>query len=240
LSGAGALLAIAGAGVVLSILPVQAQERPDYRDFTLGSSVARLVGQVGAAPADITLVHQRPALMQDLRWRAPYPRGDATAPKADPVQQIVFSFSNDQLFRMMVDYDRNLTDGMTDADMIAALSEQYGAPLTSARPLTTSPTRSTGGPAPTQATGEWTTAVAQWGDGDRLVVLLRRAFTAGFQVAITSARLESFATAAGAEAIRLDASEAPARDLVRQQQDTEQARIAQEKARAANKAAFRP
>jgi hypothetical protein len=226
-------LAIAGVGVVLSMLPVQAQERTDYRDFALGSSLTRVLAQVGAAASDVTLIHQRPALMQDLRWRTPYVPGDATQQRKDPVQQMVFSFSNDQLFRIAIDYDRALTDGMTDADMIAALSERYGPALTPSRSLNATA-------APAQPTGEWTTAVAQWSAGDTFVVLLRRAFTAGFQVVIASARLESVATAAAAEAVRLDKSEAPARNLARQQQDTEQARLAEEKARAANKAAFRP
>src|SRR5205085_7203139 len=109
-------LAIAGLGVMLSMLPVQAQERPDYRDFTLGSSVTRVLAQVRGTSSDVTIVHQRPALMQDLRWRTPYVPGDAKEPRKYPVQQIVFSFSNVQLFRIMIDYDRAQTDGMTDAD----------------------------------------------------------------------------------------------------------------------------
>jgi hypothetical protein len=224
-------LAIAGIGAMLSMLPVQAQERPDYRDFTLGSSLTRVLGQVGATASDVTLVHQRPALMQDVRWHPAYSLRDANASPKDPVQQIVFSFSNDQLFRIAIDYDRTLTGGMTDGDMIAALSERYGPALTPSRPVSA--------PAPAQA-GEWAAPVAQWGEGDTVVVLSRRAFTAGFQVEITSARLEGFARAAVTEAIRLDKSEAPARELARQQRDAEQDRLTLEKARAANKAAFRP
>ena len=53
----------------------------------------------------------------------------STAPQNDPVQQIVFSFYNDQLFKLVVNYDRQRTDGLTDADMIEALSSWYGPPL---------------------------------------------------------------------------------------------------------------
>ena len=226
-------LVIAGLGVMLSMLPVQAQERLDYRDFTLGSSLTRVLAQVGATASDVTLVHQRPALLQDLRWRTPFPPGDVNERAKDPVEQIVFSFSNDQLFRIAIDYDRRKTDGMTDADMIAALTERYGPPLTPSRPLNA-------GTAPAQATGEWTLPVARWDSGDMVVVLLRRAFTAGFQVAITSVQLGDFAATAAAEAVRLDRSEAPARELARLQQNAEQTRLTVEKARAANKAAFRP
>jgi hypothetical protein len=221
--------AIAGAGVMLSTLSVQAQERPDYRDFTLGSPLARVLAQVHATSSDVTLVHQRPALIQDLRWRTPYVPG-AVASQRDPVQQLVFSFCDDQLFRITIDYDRAQTDGMTDADMIAALSGRYGLASTPSKP-----------PKPaSQTVGEWTTTVAQWGEGDAVVALLRRAFTAGFQVVVTSARLEGVARVAADESVRLDLSEAPAREIARQKRDAEDTRLAQEKARAANKAAFRP
>ena len=226
-------LAIAGLGVTLFMLSVQAQERPDYRDFTLGSSLTRVLAQVAGTASDVTVVHQRPALIQELRWRTPFLPRDVNERAKDPVEQIVFSFSNDQLFRIAIDYDRSRTDGMTDADMIAALSERYGPPLTLTKPPTTSR-------APAQTTGEWTVPVARWDGGEMAVVLLRRAFTAGFQVAITSVRLGIFATTAAAESIRLDKSEAPARELARQQQDAELTRLSIEKARAANKAAFRP
>lgn len=39
----------------------------------------------------------------------------------------MFSFYNDQLFRLVIDYDRQRTEGMTDADMVQTLSETYGA-----------------------------------------------------------------------------------------------------------------
>ena len=48
----------------------------------------------------------------------------------DPVDKIMFSFYNDHLFRLVVDYDRDRTIGMTDADMTAAISTVYGLPRT--------------------------------------------------------------------------------------------------------------
>ena len=38
------------------------------------------------------------------------------------LQQIIFSFYENQLYRMMVDYDRSETKGMTDRDMVDAIS----------------------------------------------------------------------------------------------------------------------
>jgi hypothetical protein len=222
---------VAAVLAMLPIFPVHAQERPAYRDFTLGSPLARVLDQVHATATDVTSVHQRPSLIQDLRWRTTYSPGSTS--QRDPVQQIVFSFCDNQLFRMAIEYDRAQTDGMTDADMIAALSGTYGSPVTPAGPPSDSTKTS-------QASGEWSAQVAQWSNGDVGVVLLRRAFTAGFQVVVTSARLDTLARAAAAESVRLDLSEAPARELARQERDVEAARLTQEKARAANKAAFRP
>ncbi len=226
-------ISIAAVGVMLSMLPVHAQERPDYRDFVLGSHLAHVLEQLHVTASAVTLVHQRPALIQDLRWRAPYFPLGVKQPRKDPVQQIVFSFCDDQLFRIAIEYDRNQTAGMTDADMIAALSERYGLPLTPARPLTASAF----GP---RAVGESSTPVAQWGSGDVVVVLLRLAFGSGFQLVVSSERLDGIARAAAAESIRLDQSEAPAREIARQKRDADETRLTLEKARAANKAAFRP
>src|SRR6266550_1173869 len=232
----GPLISVAALGVTLSMLPMHAEERPDYRDFTLGSHLASLLEQLHVTASAVTVVHQRPALIQDLRWRTPYVATSVKEPRKDPrdpVEQIVFSFCDDQLFRIAIGYDRNQTEGMTDADMITGLSERYGLPLTAARPLTASAF------AP-QAAGERSSPVAQWGDGDLVVVLLRRAFTAGFQLVVTSARLDSVARAAVTESIRLDQSEAPAREIARQKHDADETRLTLEKARTANKAAFQP
>ena len=57
---------------------------------------------------------------------------------------------------------------------------------------------------------------------------------------MTSPRLEALARTADAEAIRLDEREAPGRELARQKKETEDARASEEKARLANKPAFRP
>jgi hypothetical protein len=226
------LVFVAVSALMVSALPIHAQS-PAYRDFSLGSPLTRIVEQLGATAPVVTLVHQRPAVLQDLQWRTPYASGRGVDAPRDPVQQIVFSFYQNQLFRMAVEYDRDQTDGMTDADMIAALSARYGSPLTPS----TSPNASR---PPAQASGEWSVPIAQWTDADVVVLLARRVFTAGFQVVVSSARLEPLARAAATESIRLDREEAPAKDLARQKSDADAARLAQEKARAANKTAFRP
>jgi hypothetical protein len=218
--------------VVLSGSGLSGQAPPHYRDFMLGSALSMVSAQVKASAADVKPIHQRPALIQDLSWRAPYFMADSNEPRKDPVQQITFSFYNDQLFRMAIDYDRQRTEGMTDADMIGALSEVYG-PATTPRPRTpptfVSRIDVTSG-----------TPVSQWGNAEYSVVLLRPSFGAAFQVVVTSTQLDELARAADAEAVRLDQREAPLREVARQKQDAEDARLSKEKARAANKATFRP
>jgi hypothetical protein len=66
---------------------------------------------------------------------------EATLPSTDPVQQIGFSFYNDRLFRIVVDYDRDRTEGMTDADMVEAISAVYGVPALEPPDQPASPTR---------------------------------------------------------------------------------------------------
>ena len=205
---------------------------PQYRDFVLGSTLSAISAQVKASASDVKPIHQRPALIQDLSWRAPYFVADSNEPRKDPVQQITFSFYNDQLFRMTIDYDRQRTEGMTDADMIGALTDVYG-PATTPKPRPPSTFVSlidvTSG-----------TAVSQWGTAEYSVVLLRPTFGAGFQVVVTSTRLDALARTADAEAVRLDQREAPLREIARQKQDAENANASQDKARTANKATFRP
>jgi hypothetical protein len=223
---------VTGIAVVLSLSGLSGQTSPHYRDFMLGSTLSTVSAQVKASAADVRPIHQRPALIQDLSWRAPYFVGNSNEPRKDPVQQITFSFYNDQLFRMAIDYDRQRTEGLTDADMIGALSEVYG-PATTPTPRSPSTFLSridvmSGIP------------VSQWGTAEYSVVLVRASFGAGFQVVVTSTPLDELARAADAEAVRLDQREAPLRAIARQKQDAEDARAAQEKARVANKATFRP
>ena len=63
--------------------------------------------------------------MQELRWQRPS-SSTITPSQTDSVKQIMFSFYNDQLSKMVVDYDHERTTGLTDADLIDAISVDYG------------------------------------------------------------------------------------------------------------------
>jgi hypothetical protein len=224
-------LAIGSLGFVLSTHLLYGQSGPHYREFQLGGDLASVSALAGVAVSEATIIHQRPAVMQDLQWRRPYLISAATAVSPDPVQQIVFSFYNDQLFRVVIDYDRDRTEGMTDADMIEAISSAYGA-------QSKAPQKSR--VANSQVTEESGTRVAHWGDADYSVVLYRSSYASGFRMIVTSLRLDALARTAEAQAFRLDERDAPKREIARQKKEADDTRAAQEKARLANKAGFRP
>jgi hypothetical protein len=202
-----------------------------YRDFQLGSDLASVSALAGVAVSDATVVHQRPVVVHELRWRPPYTLRGPTAVSPDPVEQIVFSFYNDQLFRLVIDYDRDRTEGMTAADMIEAISAAYGsqAKVPPKTALATS-----------QVAQESGTTLARWGDTDYSVVLYRLSYASGFRMIVASVRLEALARAAEAQALRLDERDAPKLELARLKKEADDARAVQEKARLANKAGFRP
>jgi hypothetical protein len=224
-------LAIGALGLVLSTAFLHSEGQPRYRDFQLGRDLPSISALTGVALSEARTLHRRPAMMQELRWQRPYSSSDPTIPQTEPVKQIVFSFYNDQLSKLVVDYDHDRTAGMTDADLIDAISTEYGPRL--------KPGARTGGSVVTRAEAESGTPVARWAGADYSVVLYR-GYTSDFRLIVASPRLEALARAADVQATRLDDREAPSRELARQKKETEDARASQEKSRIANKAAFRP
>jgi hypothetical protein len=178
-------------------------------------------------------VHQRPSLIQELEWRQPYVMSRAAASQSDPVQRIVFTFYDDQLFRLVISYDRQRTNGLTDEDMIDALSATYGVallqPTVKNVPALTAP-----------LLGELGAPIAQWAGVDYSVALYRSSFASEFRVVVSSPRLDALAETAAAEAIRLDEREAPQREIERREKEAADTRASQEKARLANRATFKP
>jgi hypothetical protein len=223
--------ALAAVTVALALLvaatPTYAQSASGYRDYQLGADVASTSALAGAAAEEAKTIQSRPAVIQELRWQRPY------STKDDAAQQITFTFYNDQLSRIVVDYDHDRTAGMTDADLIEALSAPYGPQLKSTvknRPMAVS-----------QVELESGTVLARWGDAECSVVLYRSSeYGSGFRIIVTSPRLEALARTSIAKASQLDEREAPRREIERQKKDADDARAAQAKARLTNKAAFRP
>lgn len=223
---------IVALGLVLSTYALQGQDRSRYRDFPLGRDLATVSALARIAATDAKTIHLRPAMIQELEWRPGYLDSGSITTQADAVRQIVFRFYNDQLSKVVVDYDRDRTAGMTDVDMIEAISTTYGPP-------SKTPVKNTGA-VMSRVEADSGTPVARWADADYSVVLYRGSYRSAFRLIVTSPRLEALTRTADAQAILLDEREAPQREIVRQKKEAEDARVAEEKARTVNKAAFRP
>ena len=219
-------------GFVLCGTALAAQDFGRYRDFELGSTVTAVRTATGAAASDLKVIHQRPTLIQELTWRPKYALRGAAAPDVQSVERMVFAFHEDRLFRVTIDYDQAQTAGLVDADMIEAVSAIYGSPLLSS---VTPP------PPATSAYGDPGTLIAQWGSVDDSVKLYRWAsYATRFRMIVTAEPISVLARKDAAQALLLDASEAPQREAAREMKDAEDRRAAEEKARSANKATFRP
>lgn len=222
--------ALCAALIVLAASWLSAADFEQYRDFRLGSSVADVVKTSGASSAGVRTSHQRPALLQELAWR-PYTTSRVTPTDPDSVREIAFSFVNDRLFRMVVEYDSRRTEGLTRRDMIAALTAIYGP---------TSPLPAQARPRAVFEALDAATRLAHWRAGDTTVVLQQQEYTSGFALVITSVPLDQHARKATATAVTLDAREAPAREAARVKQQADAARGAAEKTRSTNKETFKP
>ena len=201
-----------------------------YRDFQFGQTLAALAKQAGLALTDAKLIHERPAVMQELEWSIWLSGG--SSPQTDPVRTILFSFYNGELFRIVVNYDRGETEGLTTEDMIEAISTKYGI---ATRPARTEITFSSA-----QVYNDSEAVIARWEDSQYSFELYRSAYQPTFGMIAFSKRLDALARTATAEAIRLDALEAPQREIQRQRKEDETNREALERARQANKFNFRP
>jgi hypothetical protein len=222
--------AITALGFVLSGQPVFGQAVLSYREHALGSSVASVVKISGARPSDMKTPHERPARIQEVEWRAPYVLSGEEM--ADPVRNVVFSFYDDQLFQVVVTYDRDRMEGLTNDDLIESISATYGVPLLAHR---RTPRAALPSDVPADAT-----VVARWEDAASLLTLTRGTYSPQYQLVLISKTLNSRANTAIKEALRLDDVEAPQRDLDRRKKDVADARAASTKARVVNKAAFKP
>lgn len=203
---------------------VAADDIGTYRDFRLGASMAEVMTRAGSTQRDVKTLHERPARLEELSWRPRYTSSRDSADR-DSVATVVFSFVDNQLFRMTVDYDKSRTEGLTREDMITSLSAVYGPRSTPAPP----------GNRPAFDSVDTLTVLARWTQGDTMVTLHQLPY-GGFGLVITAVPLEALATKAQADALKMDAREAPARA----REEADAARAAAEKTRTTNKEAFKP
>ncbi len=223
-------------GVAFSASLLYAQDLSTYREFQLGTSLPVVAKQVRMKLTEAKTTHQRPALIQELEWQALYL--DTKQP-ADSVRNLLFSFYNGELFRLVVTYDRDNTEGMLAEDFIEAMSAKYGV---ATKPVTELILPSTYLPNDGEKiiTERSEKVIARWEDAQFSYNLFQPYSTAPFGLVIYAKRLDALARAAIVEAVRLDTQEAPQRESERKKKNEAATRAEQAKVRRANKVPFRP
>ena len=215
---------------MLSIPLIHAQDLSSYRGFRLGMSLPAAAKQAEINPSEAKVIYQRPAVIQELEWQ-PQSSSSSSA-QADPVEEVLFSFYNGQLYRIVVNYDERRTVGLTDEDLIEAISAKYGRPTTPVAQIISS--------SPSQVYSDSEKVLARWEDSQYSFNLFRFSYGSVPGMLVFSKRLDALAQVAIVEAIRLNKQEAPQREIDRQKQQDDEKRAAGQKARPVNKANFRP
>jgi hypothetical protein len=224
------LAAVASLIFVLGGQPVAGQAPFEYRQYALESSVAAVIKVSRPRDNDPKTLHERPALIQEVVWRAPYMGLGGERP--DPVYEVLFNFYDDQLYRIVVTYDRGRMAGLSNDDVIETLSAIYGMPLLQDARTARNALR--------LDVAADMAVVAQWDNARSLVTLLRSTYSTQIQLVLISKRLNPVARAAITEARRLDTAGAPQRERDRRTQAAAEDAVTAEKTRAVNKTAFRP
>ena len=223
-------LSICIAWVAIMVTPVsaQSQDLSRYRQFRLGMTLEALTHEFGPT-TEVRVIHRRPALIQELVWSPPRPLARRSAEEA--VREVLFTFYEGELCRMLIEYDRWRTEGLTTDDLLEALAPQYG-PATRPRMAIMS-SISKGAHLSDEI-------LANWQDARYALTLFRPSYLSSFGLVMTERRLDGLARRAIKEALRLDLHEAPERERERQRAQNEETRVKQATARLTNKGTFRP
>ena len=204
---------------------LRAQDLSKYRHFTLGMNLTNLLERTEQKSADVKTIHGRPALIQELTWWPPNVSG--TSLRSDSVEQILFSFYNGELFKISVTYDRTSTEGLTEADMVKAISAKYG-PATIAAPEIE--------PAMNDRYDAKQKPVASWEDAQYSSSLVRSSFNDVLGLVVFSKRANAQAELAIEEAVKVDEQEGPKRETERQKKQVDDLEVARQR----NQKSFRP
>ena len=190
--------------ILLSAPLIHGQDLSKYRNFSFGMTVADIAKQIDQTPANAALVHERPALIEELTWLPPQ-RYDSSRP-AEPVDQILFSFYNGALYRMLVTYENSATKGLNDEDMIRVVSAKYGVATRPVAAVVNFPMN------PSYKATE--KVIARWEDSQYSLNLFR-SYTDTFAIVMFTKQLDAQAGISIAESVKLDQEEAPQRQAAR-------------------------
>jgi len=112
--------------ILLSAPLAYGQDLSQYRNFSFGMSPAEVLKQVAPQTLQAKLVYKQPAIVQELTWWPNNSSGISQTPR--PLWQVLFTFYNGELYRILVTYNSQATKGLTAEDMVEALSTQFGVP----------------------------------------------------------------------------------------------------------------
>jgi hypothetical protein len=193
--------------ILLSISLVHAQDLSTYRNFSFGMTVADLCKQIDQNPATAAVLHERPALIQEVTFWPPQPYSSLRP--AEPLEQILFSFNDGVLYRMLMTYDTSATKGLTDEDMIRVVSAKYG---NATRPdaVVNFPMN------PSYKTTE--KVLARWEDSQYSLNLFRSSGDT-FAIVMFKKQLDAQAGVSIAESVKLEKEEAPQKEAARVEKD---------------------
>jgi hypothetical protein len=229
-------VAISVFGAVITAAPTYSQDLSRYREFQLGTNLPAVAKQIRVKPSEAKAIHERPAVIQELEWRGPF---TDSSPRSDSVGNILFRFYNGELYRLVVTYDQERTEGMTAEDFVEAVSAKYG---TANRPTAEIILSSThlfiDGEKMISDRSE--KVIARWEDSQYSFNLFQFSSEVTFGLVVYSKRLDDLARAAIVESVRLDKQDAPQREINSRKKKDEANRAKQEKARGVNKPPFRP
>src|SRR3984893_7890456 len=196
--------------VLFSATLIYGQDLSKYRNFSFGMSVASVSKQADREIANPEVIHQRPALIEESTWYPPQPFGSSRP--AEPVEKVLFSFYNGELYRMLVTYDSSAIKGMTDEDMIRAVSAKYGV---ASQPVATInfPTN------PSYRATE--KVIARWEDSQYSFNLFRSSASDTFAIVMFDKQKDAQAGVSIAESVQMEKQEAPQREAARVQKEND-------------------
>lgn len=213
-------------GLILLATPVIAgQDLSRYRKFVLGTSLAAISRQVGKDEGQATLISQSPALIQQMTyWQVDTPDDSS---RMEPISHITLDFYNGALYRIVVVYDEKAVEGLTEEDMVKAISARYGAGVRlypeidfPSHDVYSSPEK----------------VIARWDDSENSVNFFRSTGAESFGLAVFSKRVNAQAEAAIVESAKLAKEQAPQKEIDRQKKEVDDLDIARQK----NIKSFRP
>ena len=204
--------------VLFSTPILSGQNLSTYRKFSLGASLASISKQVGQDPGQAKLIHQSPAVIQQLTyWPIPT---SLYASRAESVSQILFSFYDGELYKIAVTYYGDATRGLTEDDMVQAISTRYGT-ATRFYPEIRLPANDEYAPEET--------VIATWEDPGNSADLSRSGSLNSFELTVFSKTLEVKAQAAIVESLELEKQEAPQKEIDRQKSEADKLEVARQK-----------